>query len=80
VRKTLDTTLGFVQTQMEASLALGEIQTTGPNPTAGRVVLQRLAKDARAKGFALIAKKASTALESGSAEWFLASHQNPGRP
>ncbi len=72
--------LGFVQTQMEASLALGEIQTTGPNPTAGRVVLQRLAKDARAKGFALIAKKASTALESGSAEWFLASHQNPGRP
>jgi len=56
--------LGFVQTQMEASLALGEIQMKGRNPAAGRGVLQQLAKEARAKGFALIAKKASTALKS----------------
>lgn len=60
--------LGFVQTQLEASLALGKIEMTGPNPAAGRVLLQQLAKDARARGFALIARKASTALESGSAE------------
>lgn len=59
--------LGFVQTEMEASLALGEIQMKGQNPTAGRIVLQQVAKDARAKGFALIAKKASAALESRSA-------------
>jgi len=58
--------LGFVQTQMEASLALGEIQLMGQNQAAGRVVLRQLAKDARARGFALITKKASAALESGS--------------
>jgi hypothetical protein len=59
--------LGFVQTQLEASLALGEIQMHGQNPAAGRIVLRQLAKDARAKGFALIAKKASAALEYRSA-------------
>lgn len=56
--------LGFVQTQMEASLALGEIQMKGRNQTAGRATLQQLAKEARARGFALIAKKASAALQS----------------
>jgi tetratricopeptide (TPR) repeat protein len=59
--------LGFVQTELEASLALGEIQMKGHNPAAGRILLQQVAKDARAKGFALIAKKASVALEHGSA-------------
>jgi len=57
--------LGFVQTQMEASLALGEIQMKGHNPVAGRAVLLQLAKDARARGFALIARKTLAALESG---------------
>jgi hypothetical protein len=60
--------LGFAQTQMEASLALGEIQIKGQNPVAGRVVLLQLAKDAHARGFSLIAKKASAALESRSAK------------
>jgi hypothetical protein len=60
--------LGFVQTQMEASLALGEIQVKGQNPAAGRVALLQLAKDAQARGFALIATKASAALESRSAK------------
>jgi eukaryotic-like serine/threonine-protein kinase len=59
--------LGFVQTQFEASLALGEIRMKGRSPGAGRVVLQQLAKDARGRGFALVAKKASAALESGTA-------------
>jgi serine/threonine protein kinase/tetratricopeptide (TPR) repeat protein len=60
--------LGFVQTQLEASLALGEIQMKGQNPVAGRVVLLQLGKDAHARGFSLIAKKASAALESRSAK------------
>jgi serine/threonine protein kinase/tetratricopeptide (TPR) repeat protein len=58
--------LGFVQTRMEASLALGEIQMKSHNPVVGRAMLLQLAKDARARGFALIEKKASTALESRS--------------
>jgi eukaryotic-like serine/threonine-protein kinase len=58
--------LGFVQTQLEASLALGEIQMEDQNPASGRVLLQHLAKEARARGFALIAEKASAALGSKS--------------
>jgi serine/threonine protein kinase/tetratricopeptide (TPR) repeat protein len=54
--------LGFVQTQMEASLALGEIQMKGPHSTAGRAGLEQLVKEARSRGFALIARKASAAL------------------
>jgi eukaryotic-like serine/threonine-protein kinase len=60
--------LGFVQTQLEASLALGEIQMKGQSLVAGRVVLLQLAKDANARGFALIARKASADLESRSAK------------
>jgi eukaryotic-like serine/threonine-protein kinase len=60
--------LGFVQTQMEASLALGDIQMKGQNPVAGRGVLMQLAKDAHARDFVLIAKKASAALESRSTQ------------
>jgi tetratricopeptide (TPR) repeat protein len=50
--------LGLVHTHLEASLALGEIQMAGRNPDAGRAMLQRVAKDARAKGFTFIAAKA----------------------
>ena len=51
--------LGLFRLQLEASLALGQIQMTGPNPDAGRARLQALEKSARAKGFELIARKAA---------------------
>ena len=49
--------LGLFRLQLEASLALGQIQMIRPNPTAGRVRLQALEKSARSKGFELIARK-----------------------
>ena len=55
--------LGFVQTRLEASLALGKIEMKGANSAAGRATLQQLAKDARARGFTLIARKASADLQ-----------------
>jgi eukaryotic-like serine/threonine-protein kinase len=51
--------LGLFRLQLEASLALGQIQRTEPNPAAGRARLQALEKSARAKGFELIARKAA---------------------
>lgn len=51
--------LGLFRLQLEASLALGEIQITGPNRAAGRARLQALEKSARTKGFELIARKAA---------------------
>jgi tetratricopeptide (TPR) repeat protein len=54
--------LGFVRLCLEASLALGQIQMRSGGTTEGRVRLQRLEKDARAKGFMLIAQAASRSL------------------
>jgi serine/threonine protein kinase/tetratricopeptide (TPR) repeat protein len=51
--------LGLFRLQLEASLALGQIQMTGPNSAAGRARLHALEKSARAKGFELIARKAA---------------------
>ena len=51
--------LGLFRLQLEASLALGQIQMTGPNRAVGRARLQALEKSARAKGFELIARKAA---------------------
>lgn len=51
--------LGFLRLQLEASLALGQIQMRGPNRAAGRALLQALEKSARARGFELIARKAA---------------------
>jgi tetratricopeptide (TPR) repeat protein len=53
--------LGFVRFELEASLAAGEIQLHGNNPTLGRKRLEETGKTARSKGFELIAQKASTA-------------------
>lgn len=53
--------LGFVQFQFEASLALGEIQIKSGNRATGRARLEQLEKDARSKGFELIAQKAAVA-------------------
>jgi tetratricopeptide (TPR) repeat protein len=54
-------TLGFVQIELEASLAIGEIRLHGGNPALGRKRLEETEKTARAKGFELIARKASAA-------------------
>jgi hypothetical protein len=51
--------LGLARLQLEASLALGQIQIRGPNRAAGRAQLQKLEKTARARGFELIARKAA---------------------
>jgi serine/threonine protein kinase/tetratricopeptide (TPR) repeat protein len=53
--------LGFVPFQLEASLALGEVEMKAGNPAVGRTRLERLEKNARAKGFELIAHKAAAA-------------------
>jgi serine/threonine protein kinase/tetratricopeptide (TPR) repeat protein/TolB-like protein len=55
--------LGFVRCQLEATLALGEIEMKAGNPAVGRARLERLEKNARAKGFELIAHKAAAARE-----------------
>ena len=53
--------LGFARIELEASLAIGEIQLQGTNPTLGRKRLEETEKTARSGGFELIARKASAA-------------------
>ncbi len=53
--------LGFVGFQLEASLALGEVQIRYGNQAAGRARLAKLKQDADGKGFGLLAKKAFAA-------------------
>lgn len=57
--------LGFVQIELEASLAIGKIQLRGSNAALGRKRLEETGKTARAKGFELIARKASSARQAG---------------
>jgi len=52
---------GFVEYQLEARLALGEIETGSGKIAAGHARLTALQKDAAAKGFLLIARKAARA-------------------
>ena len=52
---------GSVDNQFEARLALGEIETRLGDASIGRRELERLEKDARARGFILIANKAAAA-------------------
>ncbi|HUI40943.1 MAG TPA: tetratricopeptide repeat protein [Terriglobia bacterium] len=54
---------GFMDRALEARLALGEAYVKAGEASAGRAVLQGLAKDAQAKGFELIARKASHDLD-----------------
>jgi len=51
---------GMVRYQLEARLALGEIEMKSGKTTAGRARLAALEKEARNKGFELIARKAVT--------------------
>ena len=52
---------GFAALELEARLALGETETKARNLTAGRATLASLEKDAKTKGFLLIARKAAAA-------------------
>ena len=53
--------LGLVRIELEASLAIGEIQLHGTNPTLGHKRLEETEKNARSEGFELIARNASAA-------------------
>jgi hypothetical protein len=53
--------LGFVPQQFEARLALGELEMQSGKRVQGRARLTALEKDASAKGFLLIARKAAAA-------------------
>ena len=52
---------GYLEYQYEIRLALGEIEMKSGNVAAGRVRLDAVEKEARAKGFLLIARKAAAA-------------------
>ncbi len=51
--------LGFVGQQLDARLALGVIELKSGKMAAGRARLAALEKDARSKGFLLVAQKAA---------------------
>jgi hypothetical protein len=53
--------LGLFRLQLEASLALGEVQMQKRSPDMGLKRLEETEKTARSKGFELIAQKASAA-------------------
>jgi serine/threonine protein kinase/tetratricopeptide (TPR) repeat protein len=55
--------LGLVQIELEASLAVGEIQRQGKKSAAGRKRLEGTEKTARSKGFELISRRAAAALQ-----------------
>ena len=53
--------LGYLGYQLEAQLALGEIQLASGNAAAGRALLADVRKQAQQKGFGLVASKAAHA-------------------
>jgi tetratricopeptide (TPR) repeat protein len=57
------TKLGLVGLQFESRLALGETEMKSGKTAAGRARLETLQKEAKAKGFGLIARKAAAARE-----------------
>jgi hypothetical protein len=56
------TNAGFLPFQLEARLALGEIELASGKAEQGRTRLQALEREASARGYALIARKAARAL------------------
>jgi len=52
---------GIVGTELEAWLAIGEIEMKSNHTTTGRAQLISLGKEARGKGFLLVAEKATAA-------------------
>ena len=63
LRKTLKqaTTANFLGLQLDARLALGEVEIKARDGTVGRLQLASLQREAEAKGFLLIARKAAAA-------------------
>lgn len=57
------TKYGYLGLQLEARLALAEIEARSGNPAAGRTRLLALGQEASAKGFGLIARKAKDVAE-----------------
>jgi tetratricopeptide (TPR) repeat protein len=57
---------GRLGLEFEARLALGEIEMLSGHSATGRQHLERLAEDARARGFGLVARKAGVAASGGS--------------
>jgi tetratricopeptide (TPR) repeat protein len=55
---------GYIWYVLQARLYLGELELASGRRSAGRVRLQQLQADARARGFGLIARKSSEALQS----------------
>ena len=55
------TRAGLVEDQFEVRLALGEIEMSSGKTAAGHIRLDALVKDARSRGFLLIARKAAVA-------------------
>jgi hypothetical protein len=58
------TLAGLVGYQFEVRLALAEIEMNSGQTTAGHVRLVELEKDARSRGFLLVARKAAAAAKS----------------
>ena len=56
------TRLGLVGAQLEARLALGQIELDAGRTESGRARLGALESDARSRGFALVARKAASAI------------------
>ena len=53
--------LGYMGLELDARLALAEIEMKSGQVTAGRVHLTAIEADAKAKGYNLVARKAATA-------------------
>jgi hypothetical protein len=63
-RDAAEARFGYLEIQLEARQALGELEFKSHHQTVGRNVLAALEKEATAKGFLLIAHKAALARES----------------
>ena len=50
---------GYVAYELESTLVLGEIEIESGKTAAGKMRLQKLEKDATAKGFLLVARRAA---------------------
>jgi hypothetical protein len=54
---------GYLGYEFQSRLALGEIEMKSGKTTAGRARLQTLERDAKARGFLLVARKAAAITE-----------------
>jgi hypothetical protein len=69
--RTEATHFGYTGYDLEARLRIGEIELRSGKTNAGRARLEEVSKDAQAKGFLLVVRKANAAL----AEAHIATYQ-----